>query len=209
MTELFSAQDAFGSGPKALSTEFPEVDLHALIRRAAGGDQAALADLYDATSRYVFGLALRILQDRSTAEEVLLDVYTQAWKQSSSYDPKRGAPLGWLMTIARSRAIDRLRTGKLESQRRESLESISEVGSPASNPEEFVVESERQRIVQGALMMLSPEQREVIELAYYGGMTHTEIAAKLQQPLGTVKTRTRLGMMKLREQLSQFPGLDA
>jgi RNA polymerase sigma-70 factor (ECF subfamily) len=178
----------------------------ALIKQIADGNQSAMTALYDATSRMVFGLVLRILSDRSTAEEVLLDVYTQAWRQARMYDSKRGAPLAWLMTIARSRAIDRLRSGRHDQMARESLETTGALSSNAASPEEATVSSERQKIVRAALELLTPEQREVIELAYYYGLSHSEIAMKLGQPLGTVKTRTRLGMIKLREALGPLSG---
>jgi RNA polymerase sigma-70 factor (ECF subfamily) len=149
----------------------------------------------------VFGLVLRVVSDRSTAEEVLLDVYTQVWRQAKTYDTGRGAPLAWLMTIARTRGIDRLRSGKHEHQNKESLDSIREVSSATASPEANTVASERRELVRSALDTLSAEQREVIELAYYSGLSHSEIALQLGQPLGTVKTRTRLGMMKLRDML--------
>jgi RNA polymerase sigma-70 factor (ECF subfamily) len=139
--------------------------------------------------------------DRSTAEEVLLDVYTQVWRQAASYDIKRGAPLAWMMTIARTRGIDRLRSGRHEQQHKESLDAIGEVTASDDSPETDTVTAERRQLVRSALESLSAEQREVIELAYYSGLSHSEIALKLGQPLGTVKTRTRLGMMKLRDML--------
>ncbi len=179
-----------------------DAELISLMARTARGDQSALAALYDNTNRLVYGLILRVLGDSSTAEEVLLDVYTQVWRQAASYDTSRGTPLAWLTTIARSRAIDRLRSGWQERQRKEPLDTINDRETVAANPEETTVASERQRFVRQALSSLSPEQREVIELAYYGGLSHSEIAAKLNQPLGTVKTRTRLGMIKLREALA-------
>jgi RNA polymerase sigma-70 factor (ECF subfamily) len=179
-----------------------DTDWAALIKQIAGGDQSALANLYDSTCRLVFGLALRILGDAATAEEVVLDVYTQVWRQASSYDHNRGGPLSWLMTIGRSRAIDRLRSGRQEQQRKQPLESIGSEAAGAPDPEESSVISERQSLVRAALAELSPEQRQVIELAYYSGLSQTEIAARLGQPLGTVKTRSRLGMMKLRDMLS-------
>jgi RNA polymerase sigma-70 factor (ECF subfamily) len=190
------------------STEFRtrDQDWVALIKSVASGDQSALSTLYDATSRLVFGLVVRIVSDRETAEEVLLDVFTQVWRQASSYDTGRGAPLAWLMTIARSRAIDRLRSGKHDQQNKEPLDSIGEVSATGADPEETTVNSERQRLVRAALDTLSPEQREVIELAYYSGLSHSEIALKLGQPLGTVKTRTRLGMIKLRDTLKPLLG---
>lgn len=181
-------------------------DLISLVEQVAAGDQAALATLYDTTNRLVYGLILRVLGDTSSAEEVLLDVYTQVWRQAASYDASRGTPLAWLTTIARSRAIDRLRSGWQDQQRKEPLETLGDAVADAANPEETTVASERQRLVRAALDTLSPEQREVIELAYYSGLSHSEIAEKLNQPLGTVKTRTRLGMMKLREALAPMLG---
>jgi len=176
-------------------------DWAALIKRVADGDQFALTALYDSTSRLVFGLILRVVGDRATAEEVVLDVYTQVWRQAATYDTKRGAPLAWIMTIARTRGIDRLRSSRHDLQNKEPLDSIGEARSSSSSPEENTVLSERRNLVRSALDLLSAEQREVIELAYYSGLSHSEIALKLNQPLGTVKTRTRLGMMKLRDTL--------
>jgi RNA polymerase sigma-70 factor (ECF subfamily) len=177
-----------------------------LIQKIAEGDQTALATFYDSTNRLVYGLIMRVLSDASAAEEVLLDVYTQVWRQAASYDSQRGTPLAWLTTIGRSRAIDRLRSGWQDQQRKEPLETLGEAPTSAANPEEMTVASERQRLIRAALETLSPEQREVIELAYYSGLSHSEIASKLNQPLGTVKTRTRLGMMKLREALMPILG---
>lgn len=191
-----------GSPQDSIEYSARDQDWVALIKRVAEGDQSALAALYDATNRVVFGLVLRILSDRSTAEEVLLDVYTQVWRQAALYDRKRGAPLAWLMTIARSRAIDRFRSGRLDQQSRESLDDLGHLKSNSLSPEENTALSERQRLVRAALNGLSVEQREVIELAYYSGLSHSEIALRLGQPLGTVKTRTRLGMIKLREALT-------
>ena len=145
----------------------------------------------------VYGLALRILGDEAAAEEVMLDVYMQVWRQAGTYDTGRGAPLAWLATIARSRAIDRLRAGRQEWQRARSLETVSQL-STGESLEEAAYVTELREVVRGALGTLSAEQREALELAYYGGLSHSEIAERLGQPLGTVKTRIRLGMMKLR-----------
>ena len=173
-----------------------------LIRGAAGGDQQALASLYDATSRTVYGLLLRILADASAAEEVLLDVYEQVWRQAAAYSRERGTPLAWLTTIARSRAIDRLRRGRREQQQTDPLDCVAATAhSTAASAEDEVRVGEVRAVVRAALDSLAPEQREVIELAYYGGMSHSEIAAARGLPLGTVKTRTRLGLMRLREML--------
>jgi RNA polymerase sigma-70 factor (ECF subfamily) len=169
-----------------------------LIRGVAEGDNQALASLYDATSRTVYGLLLRILSDPSLAEEVLLDVYAQVWRQAASYCPERGRPLAWLTTIARSRAIDRLRRERNDQQRTVPLDEAARAAGGES-VEEGVRVGEVRAVVRAALDALAPEQRDVIELAYYGGMSHSEIAAARGLPLGTVKTRTRLGLMRLRE----------
>jgi RNA polymerase sigma-70 factor (ECF subfamily) len=178
-----------------------DLELGRLIGCLAAGDESALAELYDRSGRVVFGLVLRIVGDPAVAEEVSLDVYTQVWRQAAAYDTSRGSPLAWLLTIARTRAIDRLRSGKQERQRSEPLNSADTVRAATHDPEESSVLSEQQRIVRAALAGLSPDQREVIELAYYQGLSHSEIASRLSQPLGTVKTRTRLGLIKLREAL--------
>jgi RNA polymerase sigma-70 factor, ECF subfamily len=181
-------------------------DLVSLVESVAAGDQSALAALYDATNRFIYSLILRVLGDMGSAEEVMIDVYTQLWRQAASYDANRGAPLAWMATIARSRAIDRLRSGWQDQHRKESLDVLGDAPANAASPEESAAASERQRFVREALNLLTPEQRRVIELAYYSGLSHSEIAEKLNQPLGTVKTRTRLGMMKLREALAPLLG---
>lgn len=186
---------------KTADTQAQDQQLMTLIQRATTGDQSAFATLYETTSKVVFGLVLRIVPERATAEEVLLDVYTQAWRQAGNYDSSRGSPLAWLMTIARSRAIDRLRSNR-QDKHNEAIDDANGLVASSISPEEASVMSERQRLVRTALDALVPEQREVLELAYYGGLSHTEIAEKTGHPLGTVKTRTRLGMMKLREMLS-------
>ena len=193
------------SSPRSLETSARDQDWTALIGRSADGDQSALAALFDASNRLVFGIVLRVLGDRAAAEEVLLDVYTQVWRQAAAYDPGRGRPAAWLLMIARTRAIDRLRSGRFE-QRREPIEAAENEPSPVGNPEEASVDSERRNLVRTALGNLAPEQRQVIELAYFGGLSHTEIATKTGQPLGTVKTRARLGMLKLSELLRPLLG---
>jgi RNA polymerase sigma-70 factor (ECF subfamily) len=179
-----------------------EQEWGALIAQTAQGDQTALAALYDRTSPQVYGLALKILGNREEAEEVTLDVYTQVWRQAHTYDGTRGTPGGWLMMLARTRAIDRFRAGHAERGKLEPLEAASFFASEGSNPEQETVEQERQRFVRDALTSLSPEQREAIALAYCFGLSQSEIAGKLKLPLGTVKTRMRLGMIKLREYLA-------
>jgi RNA polymerase sigma-70 factor (ECF subfamily) len=170
-----------------------------LIRRAAQGDQAALGDLYDATSQFVYSLAMRILSDSMVAEEVCIDVYQQVWRQAMTYDPQRGSPLSWLLTLTRSRAIDRLRSSRQQREREEPLTASDEF--QVGGPEEEAIAAERRRLVQKALAALKPEQREPIEMAYFLGLSQSEIADRLRQPLGTIKTRIRLGMTKLRDML--------
>jgi len=190
-----------GSTKSSLEPSAKDVELGRLIASVAAGNQSALGELYDKSSRVAFGLVLRVVSDPAVAEEVTLDVYAQVWRQASAYDSSRGTPLAWLLTIARTRAIDRLRSGKQERQRSEPLEFAENIKSPTGDPEQYSVLSEQQEMVRQAMAELSAEQREVIELAYYQGMSQSEIATTLGQPLGTVKTRTRLGLMKLRETL--------
>jgi len=166
------------------------------VRSIAAGDQAALASLYDATNRLIYGMTLRILGNPADAEEVTLDIYTQVWRGASNFDEGRGSVVAWLTTMARSRAIDRLRARANRGRREEALMDLDNA-APAQSPTLPGVERE----VQAALRALAPEQREAIELAYWFGYSHSELAARLGQPLGTVKTRIRMGMMRLRSQL--------
>ena len=173
-----------------------------LLARIAVGDQSALAELYDASSAKVFGLAMRILGDHAAAEETTLDVYTQVWRRISTYEAERGTPGSWLMTLAKHRAIDRFRSSYLERGRQVPLEHTAELPGHEETPEQYSAGLERQRLVQQALASLSVEQRQAIGLAYYWGMSQSEIAEQLKLPLGTVKTRMRLGMIKLGEVLA-------
>lgn len=175
-------------------------DLAALIKRVADQDQLAMTRFYDTTNRLVFGLITRIVGDAAAAEEVLIDVYMQAWRQASRYSEERGSPIAWLTTIARSRALDRLRADAQAQRRTQPLDLASQQVATGC-ADDVALASEMRTVVQRALDSLSQEQREVIELAYYGGLSHSEIALRLGQPLGTVKTRTRLGMTKLRADL--------
>ena len=175
--------------------------LRDLVARAAGGDESALSSLYDETSSLVFGIACRILANPPDAEEVTLDVYTQVWRRSAAFDPQRGSVVAWLAMLTRSRAIDRLRAGAAQARRSTELEDASTVATMCEGPEgAFALAQERQR-VSAALAVLPAEQRQSIELAFFSGLSHSEIAASLGLPLGTVKTRIRLAMMKLRESL--------
>ena len=167
-------------------------------------DKSALAELYDLSSAAVFGLVLRVVGDRSDAEEVTLDVYMQVWKHAERYDSSRGRVLSWLLTIARSRAIDRLRSKAAKDRGREqSLDAagVAEVADASLNPEQSSFEATRKTTVLTALDSLQTDQRQAIELAYFGGMSHSEIADRTGQPLGTIKTRIRVGMLRLRKAL--------
>jgi RNA polymerase sigma-70 factor (ECF subfamily) len=162
-----------------------------------------MAELYDASSARVLGLAVRILGDRNAAEDVLVEVYAQAWRDASGFDAQRGNARVWLLTLARSRAIDMLRSRRRQPAS-DPLEAASEVHAGGPGPEEQSSELQRRNYVHSALENLRPEQREAIELAYFSDCSHSEIASKLGQPLGTVKTRIRLGMMALRELLQHL-----
>jgi len=169
-----------------------------LIADVAQGNEQALGRLYDQTSSHVYGLAFRVLNDPTLAEEVTMDVYMQVWRQAREFDQKRGKPIVWLTVLVRSRAIDRLRSGRKERESQQSMDTIENAPATKANPEESSVYSEQRRVLQQALASLTFEQRKVIEMAYLGGLTHREIAAQIGEPLGTVKTRVRLGMIKLR-----------
>lgn len=169
------------------------------VNRCATGDQSALAALYDETSRLVYAMALRILHEPADAEEITLDVYMQVWRNARTYTDKRGNVGTWLVMLARSRAIDRLRSRQSRANREDLLPEHAEFPCPNPTPEQSTESSLQRQRVQSALASLPPEQREALELAVFSGLTHYELAAKLNQPLGTVKTRVRQGMIKIRE----------
>ena len=185
----------------------PHEDDHALFQRMAEGDESALAALYDKWGHRVHTVAFWILRDTDEAEDVVEETFWQAWRTAANYDGRRGAGSTWLMMIARSRALDRLRR-----QRRRAgwLAAPSTMNALLDGPEvagthlpgaqaertEFYTE------LAAALAALPLEQREVVEMAFFGGLSHAEIAAQSAQPLGTVKTRIRLAMQKLRERLA-------
>jgi RNA polymerase sigma-70 factor (ECF subfamily) len=190
--------------PLETTRQVHEQEWGQLIALTAQGNHDALATLYDRTSPQVYGLILKILDNREAAEEVTLDVYTQVWRQAHSYDETRGTPGGWLMTLARTRAIDRYRAGAAERGRFESLDTVEFFASDGETPEQDLAGQERRQYVQQALALLTVEQREAIALAYFYGLSQSEIADRLNLPLGTVKTRMRLGMIKLREALEPY-----
>ena len=172
-----------------------------LLHAVARGDESALAACYDRYRLILFGLILRILNDRQEAEDVLQEVFLQVWRRAGDFDEVRGRAFTWLVTIARSRALDRLRAAGARARLAEEAaqESADEVSDASLN----ALKSERSEIVRNALAELTDEQRKVLLLAYFEGLTQTEIAGRLGDPLGTVKTRMRSGLIKLRELLSQ------
>lgn len=169
--------------------------LHAIAR----GDETALAALYDRYDSILLGLLLRILHSRPEAEDVLQEVFLQVWRRAADFDETRGRGFTWLVTLARSRAIDRLRA--LESRGRAATAASREASETVADASDDVLRSEQSVIVRAALAEIPEEQRHALMLAYYDGLTQSEIAARLKQPLGTVKTRMRSGMIKLRELL--------
>jgi RNA polymerase sigma-70 factor (ECF subfamily) len=177
------------------------LDDRALLRAVAARDKEALQQLYARHSAVLFALALKILSDRAEAEDVLQEAFVQIWKTAGSFDEDRGKPMGWLIVLARSRAIDRLRSRKTRARFAESVAKDGSQTAPSATPADEALASEAQRAVRSALNALPAEQRVPIEMAYFGGLTQFEIAQQLSQPLGTVKTRMRTGMMRLREQL--------
>jgi len=172
-----------------------------LLHAVARGDELALAACYDRYRLILFGLILRTLHDREEAEDVLQEVFLQVWRRAGDFDEARGRAFTWLVTIARSRAIDRLRSAGSRTRLAEEAAQVpqDEFGDAAVD----AVKSETGSIVRKALAELPEEQQKTLFLAYFEGLTQTEIAARLGDPLGTVKTRIRSGMMKLRELLGQ------
>jgi RNA polymerase sigma-70 factor (ECF subfamily) len=169
----------------------------ALLARIAARDPGAIATLYDRHARMLYSLIVRILRDRSEAEDVLQDVFVRAWTRVETYNRDLGSPLAWLIRIARNRAIDRLRARDVRERSAEDVPKPPE----AASTEATAVLSERQRAVKRALDVLTPDQRALIECAYFRGLSQTELAAEFGLPLGTVKTRIRTGMQALRREL--------
>lgn len=176
--------------------------LEPLLEATARGDQAAFAQLYARTSPQLFGLLLRMLQRRDWAEEALQDCYVRIWQKSESYSPGRGAPMAWMSTIARYRALDLLRM-----RRPELTESAFDADAPSpleradesESPEDRAAEREGLGRLEDCMQGLAEEQRQSVLLAYYEGYTHSELARRLKAPMGTVKSWVRRGLMQLRD----------
>lgn len=172
----------------------------ALLGRMAAGEKAAFAELYDRFSRPLFSVALRILRDEAEAEDIVQDVFLTLWEKASDFSRERGSAFGWAVTLTRHRAIDRLR---LRQRRRELLDqpAAGHFATAAASPsaEEALAARETARAVRSAVAGLPTEQQRALELAFFGGLTQQEIAARLQEPLGTIKARIRRGLFRLRE----------
>jgi len=171
-----------------------------IVRRLAGGDRSALADLYDRHSGVVYSLAYRIVGSPD-AEDVVQDVFAQAWRQADRYDPDRATVVAWLLNMTRTRAIDRLRADRTRQRLTVHEEPLATAPQQQADQEQGAIHAERASRVRAALGMLAAAQRQALELAYYAGLTHTEIAERLGEPLGTVKTRIRSALLKLRAAL--------
>lgn len=177
-----------------------EHDWVALVRAVAAGDQRALRALYDRTHRLVYTLSVRITGDPPAAEEVTLDVFHDVWRRAASYDPAGGTVVGWIMNQARSRAIDRLRFEQRQKRVNPGTEPL-----PAATVADPVVTldlREQGRVLREALKVLTPDERHAVEAAFFSELTYQEAATRLQQPLGTVKTRIRSALGKLRRALA-------
>lgn len=176
-----------------------------MVQQVARNSESALQELYDGTSRMVYGMALRILADTSAAEDIMMEVYLQVWRTAASYDPVRGTVLSWLVTLVRSRAIDALRARKARrAELEDTLDDVVGLHDSRPNPELASVEAGQASLLRKAMAALSSDQREAIQLAYFLGLSHSEVAKRTGLPLGTVKTRIRVGMMHLRESLQPY-----
>lgn len=184
------------------STNAEDLDL---LRRITAHDEEALGALYDRWARLVHSMVLQMLGDADDAEDVVEETFWQVWRQAERYSPTRGQVSTWLITIGRSRALDRMRaTRRLRQDALPPADTDVQLSVATVDPEGSAIAAEQRALVGAALRELPAEQRAVLELAYYGGLSQSEIAAQTGQPLGTVKTRMRLAAQKLRERLSML-----
>jgi RNA polymerase sigma-70 factor (ECF subfamily) len=177
----------------------PEQDWAALVQSIAGGDQLALHALYERAHRPVFTLIMKITANRETAEELTIDVFYDVWRRASRYDATNGSVLGWIMNQARSRAIDRLR---FENRKKRSYSGNVPQAELAADPRDVFDLCAQSEWLRAALTVLTSDERQAIETTFFGGLTHAEAAERLNQPLGTIKTRIRSGLHKLRDMLT-------
>ncbi|MCL2543771.1 MAG: ECF RNA polymerase sigma factor SigK [Nocardioidaceae bacterium] len=190
-----------GDRPRPEAAPGPDLpDLAGLLRRSARGDEAAFAELYDATAARVHGLVLRVVRDRAQAEEVTQEAYLEVWRTSARFDAGRGSAQAWILTIAHRRAVDRVRAAEAAGRRDAAYERRNQDVEHDVTAEAAHASLEARR-VRTALESLTPVQREAVSLAYLGGYTHTEVAGLLDLPLGTAKTRIRDGLIRLRDTL--------
>jgi len=207
--EAFGSGFAAGSGAARRVGEDPannpqlrrQAEWRSYVEGCARRDQAALAALYDQSNQLVYSVALRVLRDPEDAAEVVVDVYRQIWDSAARYDERRGSAPAWLIILARSRAMDRRRSQTTRLRTEFQVDEFPTVVSPAPSPENLAASSQVSRSVRQAMADVPVEQRQAIEMAFFAGLSHGEIASRLGEPLGTVKTRIRLGVMKLRELL--------
>jgi RNA polymerase sigma-70 factor (ECF subfamily) len=210
MGDMPASSDAPASGEAAASTRLRAAgstasgptgaDLADLLRRSARGDEAAFAELYDATARRLFGLVLRIVRDHAMSEEVTQEVYLDVWRHCARFDPDRGSAMSWLLTIAHRTAVDRVRASEASRRRDDAHAAATHNVDFDTTAESAQASLEAQR-VRRALTTLTDAQRSAVELAYLGGYTHSEVARLLDLPLGTAKTRIRDGLIRLRDTL--------
>jgi RNA polymerase sigma-70 factor (ECF subfamily) len=178
-----------------------------LLRRVARRERAAFERLYDRYANIIYASALKFVKEDADAQDVVQDVFIQIWDKAKLYDPAKGKPLTWALTLTRNRAIDRIRAIQRRTRLRDDFEQETARDESAGVREALseVEASEKGQILRAAVNQLSPQQRKVIELAYFNGLTQTEIADRLDEPLGTVKARARRGLMKLKELLGNHP----
>ena len=197
MTLVPDGELASASGASAPSANEGLVQL---LKACSLGEEAAFAALYDATAARLFGLVLRTVRDRAQAEEVTQDAYLDIWRNSSRFDPGRGSALSWLMTIGHRKAVDRVRSAEA-ARRRDTAYEAREQSAPFDQTVEEAHRNLNAQRVRKALSTLTETQRGALELAYFGGYTHSEVAVMLDLPLGTAKTRIRDGLIRLRDTL--------
>jgi RNA polymerase sigma-70 factor (ECF subfamily) len=172
--------------------------LPSLLRRSARGDQAAFADLYDATAARLHGLVLRVIRDPAQADEVTQEAFLDIWRTASRFDPERGSAISWMLTIAHRKAVDRVRSAEAATRREATYHDRNRTVAHDETAEAATAALEATR-VRHAMSSLTEVQREAIELAYFGGYTHTQVATMLDLPVGTAKTRIRDGLIRLRD----------